>query len=394
MPALWRSICTKVRFICYISHTQISIILFFPSDLLSRHVNKCHANEKPPPNAGNARRKGSDSASRATTSKQACDQCVQSSLPCDGCNPCGNYVDISSPSPSLNFISAKCVQRKCRCTFVKFHRQTAPAGPGHNPRPSSSASRLPVYPQADDFILGPAPRGVPSMADNLYSQTFAFPPGFQPPADSSSLSLPDQTSTDFAAKYRAQAELLRRAGGAMGHGVPPAQGAAGSTGVGHGLYSDPQATSSWLGWSQDASEPNFSAAHGGLDLTNTVALAARYLQHDEPKHIPVDKDFQAALSRHFMDQADPQYPGPPSRAQPAGYPMPGAGDDVYPNGSISYAHARVRRGSHDLSSEGSTTSHPSSAASSSVHLPLDLSSVHQPQMTYHVRPRNTANSTD
>jgi hypothetical protein len=60
-----------------------------PSDLLSRHVNKCHANEKPASNASSgSRRKGPASASRATTSKQACDQCVQSSLPCDGCNPC------------------------------------------------------------------------------------------------------------------------------------------------------------------------------------------------------------------------------------------------------------------------------------------------------------------
>ncbi|KAJ3813226.1 hypothetical protein F5876DRAFT_23870, partial [Lentinula aff. lateritia] len=46
---------------------------FSRSDLLSRHINK----------------KGlSANATRATTSKQACDQCVQSSLPCDGCNPC------------------------------------------------------------------------------------------------------------------------------------------------------------------------------------------------------------------------------------------------------------------------------------------------------------------
>jgi hypothetical protein len=61
------------------------------SDLLSRHVNKCHANEKPPPSSGSSRRKGAASATRATTSKQACDQCVQSSLPCDGCNPCGKH---------------------------------------------------------------------------------------------------------------------------------------------------------------------------------------------------------------------------------------------------------------------------------------------------------------
>ena len=61
------------------------------SDLLARHVNKCHASERQIPAVNTNRRKGSASASRATTSKQACDQCVQSSLPCDGSNPCGEY---------------------------------------------------------------------------------------------------------------------------------------------------------------------------------------------------------------------------------------------------------------------------------------------------------------
>jgi hypothetical protein len=58
------------------------------SDLLSRHVNKCHPNEKPLVSSTPSRRKGTSSTSRATTSKQACDQCVQSTLPCDGANPC------------------------------------------------------------------------------------------------------------------------------------------------------------------------------------------------------------------------------------------------------------------------------------------------------------------
>jgi len=75
----------RCAFSCILQHFSLSQQR--RSDLLSRHVNKCHANEKPLPSTG-ARRKGSASASRATTSKQACDQCVQSSLPCDGCNPC------------------------------------------------------------------------------------------------------------------------------------------------------------------------------------------------------------------------------------------------------------------------------------------------------------------
>jgi hypothetical protein len=63
-------------------------LFFFASDLLSRHVNKCHPNEKPLVSSTPSRRKGTSSTSRATTSKQACDQCVQSTLPCDGANPC------------------------------------------------------------------------------------------------------------------------------------------------------------------------------------------------------------------------------------------------------------------------------------------------------------------
>ncbi|SRR5216683_1220521 len=103
VSALWRSVCQKVR----LSTSDSSFVLPPPppaatlhtrphlltpvlhlSDLLSRHVNKCHPNEKPLVSSTPSRRKGTASASRATTSKQACDQCVQSTLPCDGANPC------------------------------------------------------------------------------------------------------------------------------------------------------------------------------------------------------------------------------------------------------------------------------------------------------------------
>lgn len=142
MPALRRPVRPKVMshgsiLLCHTRLTHFSVQIGPCSDLLSRHVNKCHASEKPPTTTAPNRRKGPTSASRATTSKQACDQCVQSSLPCDGCNPCCT----SSPplhsrpfiSPNLTHLLAKCVSRKCRCTYVKFHRQTAPAGPGHPP---------------------------------------------------------------------------------------------------------------------------------------------------------------------------------------------------------------------------------------------------------------------
>ncbi|KZP15058.1 hypothetical protein FIBSPDRAFT_935430 [Athelia psychrophila] len=204
---------------------------FARSDLLARHVNKCHANEKPTPGtaaaATNSRRKGTASASRATTSKQACDQCVQSSLPCDGCNPC-----------------AKCVSRKCRCTYVKFHRQTAPAGPGHNPRQPTTTGHLAHLPQGalprsggggpyqhqDDFLLGLG-GGNPGIPFNT-GAAFNFPSYGQGGQGDPQLSI-DAGPADFGAKYRAQAELLRRAGA----GGSPALGG----------YGDPQA---WAGTSR------------------------------------------------------------------------------------------------------------------------------------------------
>ncbi|KAF7296243.1 Zinc finger/binuclear cluster transcriptional regulator [Mycena chlorophos] len=85
---------------------------FARSDLLARHINKCHGG--PSKSAGGASGRRKAASSRATTSKQACDQCVEAGQTCDGSSPC-----------------AKCINRKAPCTFVKFHRQTAPAGPGH-----------------------------------------------------------------------------------------------------------------------------------------------------------------------------------------------------------------------------------------------------------------------
>ncbi|KAF7976797.1 hypothetical protein HWV62_5650 [Athelia sp. TMB] len=257
---------------------------FARSDLLARHVNKCHAHEKPTgPAAANARRKGTAGASRATTSKQACDQCVQSSLPCDGCNPC-----------------AKCVSRKCRCTYVKFHRQTAPAGPGHT-RPAAPPSLTQALPRADDFLL-------PS-----YAPAFSFPY-----AGGSDPQLAGDGGGDFAAKYRAQAELLRRAGAGGGGG---------------GGYAEP-----WYGvqgWADgspqmSSSAPNQSYLH--------EQLGARYSN--------------------------------------------GNGGGEYDNGGggLFYAH-RPRRDSIDFGGSDTSSSHgheheherssvPSSAASSSLHLPL------------------------
>ncbi|TRM59630.1 hypothetical protein BD626DRAFT_507831 [Schizophyllum amplum] len=213
---------------------------FARSDLLSRHVNKCHPDHKEKDGGGGGggpqattatagRRKGV-SASRATTSKQACDQCVQNSLPCDGCNPC-----------------AKCVQRKCRCTFVKFHRQTAPSGPGHShPHTGGaygvksdplglgiggmSAAALGCRSVWDMMLWEVSSSGTASISSSL-SSTSSMPPeyNFNPVFDldiggvvcllpsrvpfcSNSKYGSTTQNEDFAAKYRAQAELLRQMG--------------------------------------------------------------------------------------------------------------------------------------------------------------------------------------
>lgn len=276
---------------------------FARSDLLSRHVNKCHANEKPPQTATNGRRKGSASTSRATTSKQACDQCVQSSLPCDGCNPC-----------------SKCVQRKGRCTYVKFHRQTAPSGPGHHiPRPTSVSSslgngRLSV----DDFILGPPPVSVPSMdtssGDPLYTTPFSFNHVYASSANPVHLPMSLSSDSDITGRNRVQTELLRHAG------APMLANPQGSSALLPELYTDHnQPSNHWLGWGES---------------TNSGLTAA---QTSQPQFASLDEAF--------------------SQNQ--------------------YAY-RPRRSSVDYS-DGSSASQsiPSSATSSNVHLPLSSGDMYQ-----------------
>lgn len=164
-------------------------------------------------------------------------------------------------------IPAKCVQRRYRCTFVKFHRQTAPLGPGHTtrtgaesnpPSPNISAtspsSRVSGTSSAfhhqhqqseDEFILGPSTSVVSTMADALYGATpFTFPPLY-PTNDVTG------DNADYVGKYRAHAELF----GSTRSAIPPSSS---SSLVSPNLY-DPRPPSSWLGWGQqdptDAYQP-------------------------------------------------------------------------------------------------------------------------------------------
>ncbi|KAG2147734.1 uncharacterized protein EDB93DRAFT_1085348 [Suillus bovinus] len=296
---------------------------FARSDLLSRHVNKCHANEKPPQTATNGRRKGSASTSRATTSKQACDQCVQSSLPCDGCNPC-----------------SKCVQRKSRCTYVKFHRQTAPSGPGHHvPRPTSLVSSLGNGRLSmDDFILGPSPLSVPSMdpssGDPLYTTPFSFNHVYASSANAVHLPMSLSSDSEISGRSRAQAELLRHAG------APMLANPQGSPALLPELYTDHnQPSNNWLGWGE-STNPGLTTAQTG-----------------QPQFASLDEAFS---QNHYGADGSDNF-----------------NSEMFTGPFIGLAY-RPRRDSVDYS-DGSSTSQsiPSSATSSNVHLPLSAGDMYQ-----------------
>jgi len=168
----------------------------------------------------------------------------------------------------------KCISWKHPCTYVKFHRQTAPIGPGHNTRPTASIgspsssslpnsafsngeppSRPPLYQHSDDeFVLGPAPGSVPTMTDSLYSSnSYAFPPLYPPNTDLNAM----PNNLDYGAKYRPQqAEFFGPGRSGMGTGLTP-------------LYDPRHETStpnpSWLGgWeSQGAHDAFHHSQHQG-----------------------------------------------------------------------------------------------------------------------------------
>ncbi|KAI0648614.1 hypothetical protein C8Q79DRAFT_998690 [Trametes meyenii] len=381
---------------------------FARSDLLSRHINKCHASEKPPTTTAPSRRKGTAAASRATTSKQACDQCVTSSLPCDGANPC-----------------SKCVQRKCRCTYVKFHRQTAPAGPGHPVPPamppnvpgrhaiSLGAPRLP-----DDFLLAPPP-GTMNLSSlyatgpaahhqytlqqhpSVYAQDYASLPPLATALAPPESAAPGLIAThsrealdpdpDAMARYRAHADLLSRAGvlpnGSLAiaqpapsadssAALPGLYAAAGAQEAQYGRYNLPP-PSQWeppVAQNQYQRSKEYDASYGSRSQSHP-SVPAPYATGGEPSlqsHPPA-----SSSSSSYEGSAAPA-PGtyhhstlPPTTAL---YPP----HHAQPHQSL-HGHSRsedVNSSSDDFGSDAGSTSTgpshsiPSSASSSAVHLPL------------------------
>ncbi|KAH8118150.1 hypothetical protein DFH11DRAFT_1809203, partial [Phellopilus nigrolimitatus] len=320
---------------------------FARSDLLSRHVNKCHAGDKPPITTAPTRRKGQhgSSSTRATTSKQACDQCVIATLPCDGANPC-----------------SKCVQRKGPCTYVKFQRQTAPSGPGHKHSHSvdsgstTSSGLSTSVPHPDELFLGPPPMTVPSMnaAGELFYPNTQFAFSRQPGAPNwesdspnpPSLSLSattdsghDSSSPDLAAHFR-NSEMLRASM------VPP-------------------------GYAPGTAGPNLIPSPGPNAFYNAQQQPQQ--QHGlpaDPWQVPTDynltmqhRKMEDGFAQYLPPGSSSQLGGPSSLLNPANLDFHGGG--LY--------NLQTRRGSVDQFSDGgSGASAPNSAASSSVHLPLDF----------------------
>lgn len=236
--------------------------------------------------------------------------------------------------------TAKCVSRKCRCTYVKFHRQTAPTGPGHHPprSPSSSltgsigSSRFPSG-NVDGFVLGP-PSSAPITStpfpgpDHISNTQFTFNPAASvypsnwSASDSSQLHFSMGSDTDIAAKYRSQGDILRRAG-------PPILSS-----------SSPMLPNVYLTQQGQPPSSNWYPAWG-----------------ESGAYPPLDdiKSFDGIARTHSLPSSEPHSFAP----------------DVYGAGLIGSAY-RPRRISLDFSDSSSATSHsvPSSATSSSVHLPL------------------------
>ncbi|KAG9308572.1 hypothetical protein JVU11DRAFT_11676 [Chiua virens] len=226
---------------------------------------------------------------------------------------------------------------------VKFHRQTAPSGPGHHPprSPSSSTSslnnniapsRLP--PHLDGFAI-PSSSSVPpgsasfSGSEHIFNTPFTFNPGAPTypqswtTADVVQLPFSVAPDADMTAKYRAQFDSLRRAG--------------------------PSVVSS----SSSAMLPNMYMA-----------------QQSQP---PSSIWYPAWARTHSLTSSEPTSFSP----------------DFYGAGFIGSAY-RPRRVSLDFSDSSSATSQsvPPSATSSNVHLPLTGNEM------YDARPEETQGQPD
>lgn len=298
----------------------------------------------------------------------------------------------------------KCLHRQRPCTFVKFHRQTAPVGPGHHnsstthPPPhllsqsSSSATlypiapaqnpnRYPLYPPQDELLLGPSP-GSQSMPENMYNPELAFSSLYPHQGDPMDVSGDPAAMDHVMMQYKISADQVRRSSMAGGVGTlydaPPEQ---------------PQKPE-WMAW-----DSQHQPYHGMYSFFFSVSIYI-YISTEKDNH-PTQQQYAPiqALPRFNYHHHPPPSSGSSSTSTsssghghghghnsglpPSSFPSYMLTSDRVVSGTMQHPqhpqhhhhhqrHQRQsplgRRGSHSESSN--SPSGQTSAASSSVHLPI------------------------
>ncbi|KAG8742208.1 hypothetical protein FRC12_015421, partial [Ceratobasidium sp. 428] len=211
---------------------------FARSDLLSRHVNKCHT---PGGLANTTGRKGQASRAQAAADdkkKRPCEACTLQSTKCDFGKPCNN-----------------CTARGSKCAYAKAKR--APRRDA-NPSPSTQSTNLPpanprvaqeshsvhTFPYQDDIT--PFSFNYPAQ-DSSLAMPHLYEPGISVPGGNSNafIGSPEAPSLSFSAATSDSAEstpwngldFMSMPGGVPNNGFDPST-----------MYPDPNA-------------PSFSSAH-------------------------------------------------------------------------------------------------------------------------------------
>ena len=215
-----------------------------------------------------------------------------------------------------------------------------------------------MYPHGDEY-----PLNMPSISSDLYHQRVELAPGLRISHASASTLTDALLDPEISGKFRTQPEYVTRS--AMPYPANIQQMIPGQSN-----YSDPQTAHSWVDW-----------AHTSLDGFNAAPEDSRIPQNPIARYL-MDDNLQLSYPRQFP--AAPEDPAAFSASKPtshAAFPLRSVNGDHLHHHPDTVGRSNMRRGSHDRSSDGS---HPSSAASSSVHLPPDVS-LSQQQIPYQVR---------
>ena len=211
-----------------------------------------------------------------------------------------------------------------------------------------------MYHHGDEY-----PLTMPAISGDLYHQRVELVPGLRIPPGSASTLTDALLDPEISAKFRTQPEYLAQPTNIQ-QMIP-----------GQSNYADPQTAHSWVDW-----------AHTPLDGFNAAPDDSRIPQNPIARYL-MDDNLQLSYPRQFPATQDPTAF---STSKPASHTPRGVNGDHLHHHPDTVGRSNMRRGSHDRSSD---SSHPSSAASSSVHLPPDVS-LPQHQISYQVRLSRTA----